>query len=284
LKRQTGLQVPAGFRPNSNHQRQIILHTPPRKSAKNATETESQISSNDSENILTSVHSNPTTDSRLLSSCADASALNPPFIPIIRSVDKPSESLPKHVSMTEDHLCACVGYRRIDTLKKNLISLYQPTVTLDHTPPDAILDPGYYATLRKKDRNTTPVPRPAKFGDVFHIDIVFGPDISIGNVHYGLICVDRFSRMTYVYPLQNLTGDIQRQLESFFAHLGMVPKRIITDFDLKLVGGSARRYLNSLLVHVNAAPSYRQDKNGLAERANPYFYDSQLACISGITS
>jgi hypothetical protein len=68
-----------------------------------------------------------------------------------------------------------------------------------------------------------------------------------------------------MYPLQNLTSDIEKQLESLFAHLGMVPKRIITDFDLKLVGGSARHYLNSLLVHVNAAPSYRQDKNGLAE-------------------
>jgi hypothetical protein len=157
---------------------------------------------------------------QLLSSCADASVLNPPFIPIICSVDKPSESLPKHVSMTEYHLCACVGYRRMDTLKKNLISLYQPTVLLDHTSPDAILDPGYYATLCKKDRNTTPVPRPKKFGDIFHIDIVFGPDISIGNVHYGLICVDRFSRMTYVYPLQNLTGEIQRQLESFFSTPG----------------------------------------------------------------
>jgi hypothetical protein len=71
--------------------------------------------------------------------------------------------------------------------------------------------------------------------------------------------------MTYMYPLQNLTTDIQKQLESFFAHLGMVPKRIISDFDLKLVGGRARQYLNSLLVHVNVAPSYRQDKNGLAE-------------------
>jgi len=69
-----------------------------------------------------------------------------------------------------------------------------------------------------------------------------------------------------MYPLQNLTGDIQKQLEAFFAHLGMVPKRIISNFDLKLVGGRARRYLNSLLVHVNAAPSHHQDKNGLAER------------------
>jgi hypothetical protein len=168
--------------------------------------------------------------------------------------------------MTEDYLRSCVGYRRIDTLKKNLACLYQPTITLDHTPPDAILDPGYYATLRKKDRSTVPVPRPSRFGDVLHLDIVFGPEGSIGNVHYGLLCVDRFSRMTYMYPLQILTSDIQKQLESLFAHLGMIPKRIITYFDLKLVGGTARRYLNSLLVHVNAAPSYWQDKNGLAER------------------
>jgi hypothetical protein len=35
---------------------------------------------------------------------------------------------------------------------------------------------------------------------------------------------------------------------------------------LKLIGGRAREYLNSLLIHVNAAPAYRQDKNGLVER------------------
>jgi hypothetical protein len=35
---------------------------------------------------------------------------------------------------------------------------------------------------------------------------------------------------------------------------------------LKLIYGKAREYINSLLVHINAAPSYHQDKNGLAER------------------
>jgi hypothetical protein len=34
---------------------------------------------------------------------------------------------------------------------------------------------------------------------------------------------------------------------------------------LKLFGGKALEYLNALLVHVNAAPSYHQDKNSLAE-------------------
>jgi len=63
-----------------------------------------------------------------------------------------------------------------------------------------------------------------------------------------------------------LTTDIPKQLELFFSHIGFAPKIIITDFDLKLIGGKARDYLNSMLIHVNAAPPHRQDKNGLAER------------------
>jgi hypothetical protein len=78
--------------------------------------------------------------------------------------------------------------------------------------------------------------------------------------------MDKYSRKTFIYPLHNLTSDIPQQLQFFYAHIGMVPKHLITDFDLKLIGGKARDYLNSLLIHVNAAPSYHQDKNGLAER------------------
>jgi hypothetical protein len=203
-KRKIGLPVPAGSRPQSHYQRQIILHTPPRKSAKGSTNPFLDLSSDvpSDDPTLTPVHSNRTVD--ILSADPTIQAYKddtPPFIPIIRSVDIPSSSLPKCVSMTEDYLRSCVGYRRIDTLKKNLACLYQPTITLDHTPPDAILDPGFYATLRKKDRSTIPVPRPSRFGNVFHLDIVCGPEVSIGNVHYGLLCVDRFSHMTYMYPL-----------------------------------------------------------------------------------
>jgi hypothetical protein len=72
--------------------------------------------------------------------------------------------------------------------------------------------------------------------------------------------------MTYLYPLHNLTLDIPKQLQAFFAHIGRPLKRLISDFDLKLIGGKARDFMNSMLIHVNAAPSYRQDKNGLVER------------------
>jgi len=53
----------------------------------------------------------------------------------------------------------------------------------------------------KKNRNTTPVPRPSLFGQVMHMDIVFGPEVAISNIHYALLFTDRFSRMTYIYPL-----------------------------------------------------------------------------------
>ena len=72
--------------------------------------------------------------------------------------------------------------------------------------------------------------------------------------------------MSYLYPLQNLTSDIPKQLQAFFGHVDSPPTRLIADFDLELIGGKAREYLNSLLIHVNAAPAHRQDKNGLAER------------------
>jgi hypothetical protein len=98
------------------------------------------------------------------------------------------------------------------------------------------------------------------------MDIVFGPNIAIGNIHYGLLFTDTYSRMTYVYPLQNLTSDVIKQLEAFFAHLGFTPRHLISDFDTKLIGGKAREYLNHLQIHVNAAPANRQDRNGLAER------------------
>jgi hypothetical protein len=100
-------------------------------------------------------------------------------------------------------------------MKANLRSLYKDTILLDTLPPDARLDDGDFANLRKSPRNTTPVPRPSTFGKVMHMDIVFGPDISLGNIHYGLLITDRFSRMTYLYPLQNLTTDICKQLEYF---------------------------------------------------------------------
>jgi hypothetical protein len=245
------LNIPAGFQSSSQWQQDFRLLTAPKRSKSfddfDLLETlstqplppdlplETDISTT-SENVQDKqLHVNHLTETTT------------PYIPIIRSVDKVSSSVPKTASMSEDYIRASVGFRHINTLKRHLSDLYCDNVKLDYTPLDAVLDPGAFATMRKKDRNTQPVPRPLQFGDVFHVDVVFGPDISIGNIHYGLLFTDRYSCMTYLYPFQNLTTDIKRQMEAFFAHIRMVPRRIISDFDTKLIGGHARDYLNSLL-------------------------------------
>jgi hypothetical protein len=270
IKRQLQMDVPAGFCKTSQHQQNMEY-------SKQLQVTNSDSSSLNSlpvelETILSPTDHTLHPDTLEPSSPLDGSdnktnsAFASEYSPIIHSVDKPSSSLPRVLTFLEDLLRASVGFRRIDSIKQNLQDLYQPTIHLDTSLADAVLDAGDYATLRKKARNTTPVPRSLAFGDVLHMDIVFSPEVSIGNIHYGLLFTDRHSRMTYIYPLQNLQSDIPKQMPAFFAHLGIIPKRLITDFDLKLIGGKARDYLNCLLIHVNAAPFHHQDKNGLAER------------------
>jgi len=121
-------------------------------------------------------------------------------VPILCCVDKPSFSLPSQLTYTEDFVCASVVFRHIDTIKAHLPDLYQHTMSLDSLPPDAVLDQGEFSVLKKSARNTKPVPRPTKFGEVIHMDIVFGLDVALGNVHYGLLFTDHFSHMTYIYP------------------------------------------------------------------------------------
>jgi hypothetical protein len=224
------MEIPAGFRQQNTLQRQI------RDLQLSNDSSSSLVNLLPQESVSMSVE-----DLSLLETVDEPTSLpndsSPVSVPILRRIDKPSSSLPAHVTYTEDFIRASVGFRRKDAMKANLRSLYQDTISLDILPPDAILDQGDFANLCKSPRNTTPVPRPSCFGDVMHMDTVFGPDTSLGNIHYGLLLTDRFSRMTYLYPLQNLTTDIPKQLEFFFAHIGMLPKRLISDFDTKLIGG-----------------------------------------------
>jgi hypothetical protein len=272
-KRQLNMNVPAGFRHNTSFQRRVhdfrLENTsPPELSTSDINNTSSLPDSLDLSSLSDIAITSPSiSEVPVIASCDSLPNLSSTTkIPILRCVDKASTSLPNHVTCTEDFIRASVGFRRIDTLKTQLKSLYLDTVSLDSLPIDAVLDAGDFATMKKSSRNTKPVPRPSYFGEVVHMDIVFGPEVSLGNVHFALLFTDRFSRMTYLYPLKNLTSDIRKQMEYFFAHIGFFPTRLITDFDTKLIGGKARDYLNSLLIHVNAAPSHRQDRNGLAER------------------
>jgi hypothetical protein len=269
-KRQLNLNVPAGFCQSSDLQKDFHEFLPAGKLRSSDSMSSDQLQElTIASNLLASEIESPdttTVPSPTIESIPVTNNSSLARVPIIRCVDKTSTPLPSCITLTEDYIRSSVGFRRIDTIKAHFRDLYQETVKIDTMPADAVLDKGDIATIRKSNPSTTPVSRPPNFGDVIHMDIVFGPDITFGNVHYGLLFMDRSTRMTYIYPLQNLTSDIRKQIKAFFAHLGFNSRRLITDFDTKLIGGKAREYLNGLLIHVNAAPAYRQDKNGLAER------------------
>ena len=226
-KWQLKLEVPAGFRQLNSFQCLVPPKTPPRASSASSTiscEDDSlftlrHITSDDDTVITFNVTPQP-------SSSINSAILDSSFVPIMRSVDKPSSSLPDTIKMNEDFVRSCVGFRKIETMKKYFNSLYLPSVTLDNTPADAVMDTGHFANMKKKARNTTPVPRLSRFAETIHMDIVFGLEISVGNIHYGLLFPDHFSRMSYMYSLRNLTSDIPKQLQAFFAHIGVTPRRL----------------------------------------------------------
>jgi hypothetical protein len=198
-KRQLKMEMPAGFRQASNHQKLYHIHhyTSPSPDvdttllcpAGNIDDTTpdalattfSSLTTSNTEDITDNINT-------------ELSSFTAPTL-IIRLVDKPSLSTPNKVTVSEDFLRASMGFRRIDTVKKYMHELYSDTLSLFSTPADTVLDSGDLATLHKKARNTTSVPRP-----VIHMDIVFGPEISVGNVHYGLQFTDHYSRMNYIYP------------------------------------------------------------------------------------
>jgi hypothetical protein len=170
--RQLNMEVPAGFRQQSNLQRDINHYL-------NTTKTlTSPDNSQDVQQILpTSIPDLASSSSNTTSLDTTTNSSSSMSVLILRCVDKPSSSIPSRMTYTEDFIRASVGFRRIDTIKSHLSDLYQSTVSIDSLPPDAVLDPGDFSTMKKSARNTNPVPRPDNFGDVMHMDIVFGPKV-----------------------------------------------------------------------------------------------------------
>jgi hypothetical protein len=170
-KRQLNFDVPAGFRRDTVLQKNIkeaiaavsspvenlgyFSTDPPILSDECLLSIESEASTPATQNVLQPAPL-PNSSSSLL-------------VPLIRCVDKPSSSLPSRITLNEDFIRASVGFRKIDTVKTHLSSLYHDTIKLDSSPSDAVLDRGDLSTIRKTSRNTTPVPRPLVFGDVIHM-------------------------------------------------------------------------------------------------------------------
>ena len=191
-----------------------------------------------------------------------------PVLPRMTASYSVNKSLPATASYSTDYLSQSTGFYNNNNFIKyiNDIGTSNVKIQLNDVPP--LSDEGHTATMRSKRRNTTPSQTPKlSYSDVWHIDIGFGPTTAIGGIRYCLMMVDKATRIRKIYPLKNLTTSIHRAFQRFLTEVGEPPKLLRTDFDKKLIGSTARQFLDEHSIPIESAPPKRQHQNGLVERA-----------------
>jgi hypothetical protein len=172
---------------------------------------------------------------------------------------------PKSVTMTKEDLSWSIGFRKVNDLLKNmkLISNTKLHINKDKTP---CIDPGETASMKSSKRNTTPLSIPDHIGDVWHVNIGFGPCSSIGGYKYTLLAVDHRSRYKLIYGLKSLKSSLYEAMQCFLRDCGPKPKLIRTNFDYKIMGGHIEALLHENKITIQSSPPYRQHQNGLVKR------------------
>jgi hypothetical protein len=181
-------------------------------------------------------------------------------------VDCVNKALPKRITMSRDAIHRAIGFQSTTTLLKHFHKLGDKSVSIQNLPRAENLDPGETASLHSARRNTTPLKSPQKYGDIWHMDIGYGPDMAIGGIKYTLLLVDKFSRYKFIYGLKNLTTSLHEAMQRFLLDCSVTPTLIRTDFDQKLMGGEVAKLLLQHKVKIESSPPYRQHQNGLVER------------------
>ena len=99
------------------------------------------------------------------------------------------------------------------------------------------------------------------------MDIVFGECVALGGNRYALLLVGVSTRYCWLYGISSVSStSITSVLELFKADAGRLPHRFHSDFDRKLIGGNALRWILSNVSNIIVAPNGRQYLNGLPER------------------
>ena len=195
-------------------------------------------------NILRSLHQDPTQ--------------LPPIPPC--SVAAPCEHRTEFDSLKLHRIFGCRKFRN-----QNLVTAASSNASLLSTGsrPATI---GDFTTIPRPPRGK-PIRKRRKFLDKCHLDIVFGDSVGLHGFRYALLIVDVATRYCWIYGLTSLTGShIVDALIKFHVDAGSLPRRFHSDFDKKLIGGKALRYILANQSSIIAAPAGRQSSNGLVER------------------
>ena len=91
------------------------------------------------------------------------------------------------------------------------------------------------------------------------MDMVYGDCLSLGGFCYVLLLVDVGTRYCWLYGMTSLTyTHTIHAFDTFKSDVGRVPKKFHADFDNKLIGGDALRWILNSGSKVIAANAGRQ--------------------------
>ena len=111
-----------------------------------------------------------------------------------------------------------------------------------------------------------PLRKRRKYLHKVHMDIVFGDYLALEGFQYALVLVDSATRYYLIYGLTSLTSPhIIFALEAFRADAGGLPKKFHSDFDNKLIGSQALRWIMANKSKIIASNAGRQSSNGLVK-------------------
>jgi hypothetical protein len=114
---------------------------------------------------------------------------------------------------------------------------------------------GDFTTINNPPRGKL-IKKHRKFLDKVHMDIVFGDCLSLGGFKYALLLDDVSTRYCWMYGLPSLTSStIIDAFTSFTVDAGGAQRTFHANFDRKLIGGKALRWLQNEKIRVIAAPA-----------------------------
>ena len=186
--------------------------------------------------------------------------------PTPRPVDRVNSSTPKTISLSQDALFRSIGFLNPKMLQQHLNLLGNKSVRIQNLAKNPTVDPGETASMPSRKRNKIPSQPARHYGDIWHVDIGYGPNTAIGGIKYTIMFIDKYSKYKLIYGLKNLTSSLHDAVRKFLRDCGTTPNLIRTDFDHKLIGGTVADILTSEKIRIEAAPPYRQHQNGLVER------------------
>ena len=185
--------------------------------------------------------------------------------PPLPTHDIPISSIPNDVSFTTDQLQRRFGFRNIHNILTRIKETSMPNFSISSHDNEPIIDLGNTATVDKSKRNTTPITLPQHFGQVVHMDILYGSSTAHGQIKYALYFIDRTTRYKAIYPLKDLSKDIFPAIKQFCSDFQQIPSQFICDCDQRLFSQQIQDWLTENNSRINSAPEGKQRQNGLAE-------------------